>query len=687
MKKILVVCGLALSMALLGCELQKEEAPSQPPIQVPEIPAPEAVTPPEPPKTILLVTSPLEYDQKGDRIELQGTNELSVSKIVVHYKNEAANLTDEYPLSKFKKGDTIWQYVADSRYSNWAPGLNSYTIRAYGDLDGKETLLDEKEVHFFKPLDNGVTGSITTITVPKGNQISVDFLKTPQKMDAVSLLRSAGLKRMSTDLLTDENGTETVSANTIGTVKEGSYANRPLVLVRYPCNNPGCDYNALRVIQKEDGAWVVLGKYSSLESKTIPELKIDADGLVGSLSEMKMQWDDESEIPNFLPPETVSVQKLGLTLKREEAAYEFASETETNTLYTDPSSGLNILEIAFSHCPILLNRDGTYSRYGMALNFISENINTPLKTKILWNGGTTTSKEYRNPITGCTHHCFSVVSDKATLATLSPAGKTDKGITVYTLKYSEPELKAMNLDPYSETPAANPLEKLYRETNFGDKKPTIQEFYAMNPIVDIKDPFGRFVEFDDADYSPMAECGKPVIYLYPETETNVSVTVVPTGGFTKTEPDYGSGWNVRATPESALLNYADSKIYPYLFWEGKALNYAMDNKGFSVAREEVVPFLQEKLAFQGLNEKEIADFMEFWVPRMQARPYYFVTFVPQSDFDQMAPMKVSPRPDTVIRVFMDYRGLDHPITVEPQTLTARERKGFTVVEWGGELRE
>ena len=36
---------------------------------------------------------------------------------------------------------------------------------------------------------------------------------------------------------------------------------------------------------------------------------------------------------------------------------------------------------------------------------------------------------------------------------------------------------------------------------------------------------------------------------------------------------------------------------------------------------------------------------------------------------------------------MIYKSLDEPIKVEPQIFTAPERKGFTVVEWGGDLKE
>jgi len=37
----------------------------------------------------------------------------------------------------------------------------------------------------------------------------------------------------------------------------------------------------------------------------------------------------------------------------------------------------------------------------------------------------------------------------------------------------------------------------------------------------------------------------------------------------------------------------------------------------------------------------------------------------------------------MFRVFMAWKALDAPVDIKPQTLVTFERKGFTVVEWGG----
>lgn len=182
-----------------------------------------------------------------------------------------------------------------------------------------------------------------------------------------------------------------------------------------------------------------------------------------------------------------------------------------------------------------------------------------------------------------------------------------------------------------------------------------------------------------------AELGKPVIYLYPETTQQVSVNVRPTSGISYSEPVIGNGWQVTANPDGTLIDSL-GKSWPYLFWEGFAANFVTPKEGFVVARNEVSKFFDTKLAILGMNAKEIADFKEFWMPRMQDKPYYFVTFIPQAMFDSYAPLTVNPLPDTVIRVFFDYKGLDAPMSVPTQILPKTpERIGFTVVEWGGRI--
>jgi hypothetical protein len=111
----------------------------------------------------------------------------------------------------------------------------------------------------------------------------------------------------------------------------------------------------------------------------------------------------------------------------------------------------------------------------------------------------------------------------------------------------------------------------------------------------------------------------------------------------------------------------------------------MPKQGFMVRRDQVETFLAEKLAKLGLNQKESAEFIEFWAPRMKSKPFNFVTFLPRYMIDQMAPLEVNPKPDTIIRVLMDYQPLDLPIKVQELKISTPIRKGFVAVEWGGVL--
>lgn len=175
--------------------------------------------------------------------------------------------------------------------------------------------------------------------------------------------------------------------------------------------------------------------------------------------------------------------------------------------------------------------------------------------------------------------------------------------------------------------------------------------------------------------------GKPVIYLYPETKTQISVKVKPDGGITFSEPSYDSGWEVFADP-SGLLSW-NGQSFPYLYWEGNTFKLQKPSEGFVINREQVSGFLDDKLSILGLNEIEKVDFKEYWVPRMARNPYYFINFIPQKEIDRIAPLDISPKPDTVIRVLMNYKGLNSPVSVTEQNLQKVERHGYAAVEWGG----
>ena len=56
---------------------------------------------------------------------------------------------------------------------------------------------------------------------------------------------------------------------------------------------------------------------------------------------------------------------------------------------------------------------------------------------------------------------------------------------------------------------------------------------------------------------------------------------------------------------------------------------------------------------------------------------------PKKKFFENFELNVTPKPDSMLRIFLSIQKLDAPINVKEQKLESTERKGFTVVEWGG----
>ena len=180
---------------------------------------------------------------------------------------------------------------------------------------------------------------------------------------------------------------------------------------------------------------------------------------------------------------------------------------------------------------------------------------------------------------------------------------------------------------------------------------------------------------------------KPVIYLYPESRTEVNVKLELDGKLTVTYPDYdiSEGWTVTAEPDGTLTDKR-GRNYSYLYWEGD-INIKPDlSTGFCVKGEDTAKFLETALAELGLNDKEADDFITYWLPQMMGNKYNVITFQTKA-YEDVASLNISPKPDTVIRVNMLWYSSDRQVSIRPQDLKSvnpSERKGFTVVEWGGE---
>jgi len=176
---------------------------------------------------------------------------------------------------------------------------------------------------------------------------------------------------------------------------------------------------------------------------------------------------------------------------------------------------------------------------------------------------------------------------------------------------------------------------------------------------------------------------KPVIYLYPKETMDISVQLnIKNSRFTTIYPKFNgkNTWNVRAKPNGDIL--IKNKTYPYLFWEAESYALQETNEGFIVSEENAEKFLEEKLEILGLNEKEKTDFITYWLPVLLRNKLSLCSFQSKKFFDNFE-LNITPKPDTLIRVFLSIKKLDNPINIKEQKLVSNERKGFSVIEWGG----
>jgi hypothetical protein len=179
---------------------------------------------------------------------------------------------------------------------------------------------------------------------------------------------------------------------------------------------------------------------------------------------------------------------------------------------------------------------------------------------------------------------------------------------------------------------------------------------------------------------------KPIIYLYASRITDVKVKLEYNGKLTSTYPSYDktiSGWQVIARPDGNLVNIADGKEYSYLFWEGIGnTNYSKFDNGFVVKGSQTKDFLQSSLAKMGLTPREYNEMIVYWLPKMENNNYNLIRFAGK-EYTDNAKLTVTPTPDSTLRVFMVFKSLDKYQQLPKQQLQSFERKGFTVVEWGG----
>ena len=213
---------------------------------------------------------------------------------------------------------------------------------------------------------------------------------------------------------------------------------------------------------------------------------------------------------------------------------------------------------------------------------------------------------------------------------------------------------------------------------------------------------------------------KPVIYIYNDEQPlscTLSITAFNDGHFDMTYPEakydkmgdskYETiSWDMDIKADGI---YSSGNKYDYLFWDAEDdidnwtnYTYAYDNDnlpGFCVKGSDTYEFLKDILINQiGFNDRELQDFLTYWVPRMKNNPYNLITFTGsiydddhdffKDNYEWGYKYEITGEDDRCKdikqnRLMMVYKPLDEYKEVIPQDLTPFDRTGIYMVEWGG----
>ena len=181
---------------------------------------------------------------------------------------------------------------------------------------------------------------------------------------------------------------------------------------------------------------------------------------------------------------------------------------------------------------------------------------------------------------------------------------------------------------------------------------------------------------------------KPMIYLYSAEEQDVTVKLGNPENLLVSYPEYPEeGWEVTAHADGLLTDKDTGRSLYGLYWEGKNHEMKVQDTGFVVEGKDAAKFLEEKLAYLGLNERETEEFIVYWLPKLQANAYNYIRFATAEEIEECMPLETEPAADKVIRVWMETTALDEKIEIEEQQLEQVVREDLKdtpllMVEWG-----
>lgn len=199
-----------------------------------------------------------------------------------------------------------------------------------------------------------------------------------------------------------------------------------------------------------------------------------------------------------------------------------------------------------------------------------------------------------------------------------------------------------------------------------------------------------YLNINSKSYSNKAEevyYAKPVLYLYPKKETDIKVTFEKPELLKTTYPKYGKdGWKVTAKKNGDLTDKKKNYYYA-LYWEEKGSTKVDFSKGYYVTKDEALTFLEDKLKYIGLTDRERNEFIMYWLPILEKNKKSLVYFELTEERDKYNKINIEPKPDSILRVAIHVKKVNKKTKIDKQKLSNFNRKGYTAVEWGGVIHK
>ena len=176
---------------------------------------------------------------------------------------------------------------------------------------------------------------------------------------------------------------------------------------------------------------------------------------------------------------------------------------------------------------------------------------------------------------------------------------------------------------------------------------------------------------------------KPIIYFYPEQELDLNVRFVNEDKLLTTYPKYNGGWDIHLNKDGTFTTNDNNREYYALYYEAESNYECTFEEGFNVNKDNASTFLEEKMDYIGFNNKEVNEFIMYWLPILENNVNSLVYFEQTEERNEECPLEFSTSPDSLIRVIMHVKKVNKEVNVKEQELKHYERVGFTVTEWGG----